>query len=166
MGITALAEHKYGEANEYFAACIQHAVGHEAMLAHPHLIAATLNNLGVSYLLHKSKDTSISSAEAALQKALAINENTTLPSTSVSHAYNNLGTLYRERKQYESAWLAYNRSLEFNSSNAATLNNIGLLCIAEQKWDEAKKYFASALCAHPKLECARINLHHLEQLYN
>lgn len=107
-------------------------------------------SLGVS--LQLSEETS-SQAEQVYKKALS------LSSTQQAHAiFSNLGNLYRQQKQYESAKAMFTKSLELRPGYAPAYNNLGLVFVAEDRWDEAKYCFNKALEADPLLDAAMSNM--------
>ncbi|KAK9090246.1 hypothetical protein Sjap_023423 [Stephania japonica] len=109
----------------------------------------TWSNLGISVQL--SEDSS--QAEEAYKRALSL--------SSPQHAhsvFSNLGTLYRQQKRYDLAKAVLNKSLELQPGYAPAYNNLGLVCVAEEKWEDARIYFEKALKSDPLLDAAKSNM--------
>lgn len=52
----------------------------------------------------------------------------------------------------------FNKSLELQPGYAPALNNLGLVYVAEGKWNEAKDSFDKAIQADPLLDAAKSNM--------
>lgn len=75
-----------------------------------------------------------------------------------AHAiFSNLGNLYRQQKQYESAKAMFTKALELQPGYAPAFNNLGLVFVAEGRWGEAQFCFNKALEADPLLDAAKSN---------
>ncbi|MCD9558984.1 hypothetical protein HAX54_016693 [Datura stramonium] len=102
-----------------------------------------------------------SQAEEVYKQALS------LATSKQAHTiFSNLGNLYRQLKQYECAKAMFNKSLELQPGYAPALNNLGLVFVAEGKWEEAKDYFDKAIQADPLLDAAKSNMIKASNMYN
>lgn len=107
------------------------------------------SNLGISLQLSEES----SQAESVYKQALS------LATPKQAHTiFSNLGNLYRQLKQYECAKAMFNKSLELQPGYAPALNNLGLVYVAEGKWNEAKDSFDKAIQADPLLDAAKSNM--------
>lgn len=89
-----------------------------------------------------------------LKKASKINkDNNFLTNTSAN--YNNLGILYRVRKQYDSSLVYHQKSLDISTALKDTLsiaysyNNMGLIHADLNRLREAEMYYQNALAINP-----------------
>ncbi|KAK3162776.1 hypothetical protein QOZ80_1BG0093610 [Eleusine coracana subsp. coracana] len=106
------------------------------------------SNLGIA--LHLSDDPS---SEAVYKRALV------LSSSQQLHAiFSNLGILYRQHRMYEFARKMLLRSLELCPGYAPANNNLGLVFVAEGRWEDAIICFEKALQSDPLLDAAKSNL--------
>ncbi|KAG9138003.1 hypothetical protein Leryth_001276 [Lithospermum erythrorhizon] len=107
------------------------------------------SNLGISLqLLDES-----SQAEDVYKRAL------TLAAPQQAHTIlSNLGNLYRQLKQYNTAKAMFAKSLELQPGYAPAYNNLGLIFVAEGCWEEAKFCFNKAIQADPLLDAAKSNM--------
>jgi tetratricopeptide (TPR) repeat protein len=69
----------------------------------------------------------------------------------------NLGNLYRQQKKFTEAHEVFKQALDFCPDYAPACNNLGLLLVAEGKWDEAIATFDRALLSDPYLDAAKSN---------
>ncbi|OVA17608.1 Tetratricopeptide TPR-1 [Macleaya cordata] len=107
------------------------------------------SNLGIS--LQLSDDPS--QAEEVYKRALS------LATPQQAHAtFSNLGNLYRQQKLHERAKAMIAKSLELQPGYAPAYNNLGLVFVAEGKWDDAKICFQKALESDSLLDAAKSNL--------
>ncbi|KAK9113562.1 hypothetical protein Syun_020359 [Stephania yunnanensis] len=109
----------------------------------------TWSNLGISVQLSEDP----SQAEEVYRRALSL--------SSPQHAHcvlSNLGTLYRQQKRYDLAKAVLNKSLELQPGYAPAYNNLGLVFVAEEKWEDARIYFEKALKSDPLLDAANSNM--------
>jgi len=172
MGNAALEDHKYSDAIECFTNRVYYSLseGDPSLhtLSHPQLVASALGNLGmVAMLASNLGEPSSQNVETILQNAIsAFGDSATEPKPHLCPILNSLGTLHKQRGQYQKAREVYQKSLAINPKHGPTLNNLGLLLIAEGKRDEAKEMFLSAIEADPKLDGARVNLQQLALLKN
>lgn len=105
--------------------------------------------LGIS--LHLSAESSC--AEEVYKQALLS------ASPQQAHTiFSNLGNLYRQLKDYESAKAMLTKSLELQPGYAPAYNNLGLVFVAEGKWEEAKFCFDKAILHDPLLDSAKSNM--------
>ncbi|KAF8664928.1 hypothetical protein HU200_054246 [Digitaria exilis] len=82
-----------------------------------------------------------------------------LSSTQQLHAiFSNLGILYRQHRNYEFARKMLLRSLELCPGYAPANNNLGLVFVAEGRWEDARNCFEKALQSDPLLDAAKSNL--------
>ncbi|CAO2167425.1 unnamed protein product [Urochloa humidicola] len=82
-----------------------------------------------------------------------------LSSTQQLHAiFSNLGILYRQHRNYEFARKMLLRSLELCPGYAPANNNLGLVFVAEGRWEDARSCFEKALQSDPLLDAAKSNL--------
>ncbi|KAK2987711.1 hypothetical protein RJ640_030298 [Escallonia rubra] len=108
------------------------------------------SNLGISLQLYEE---SSSQAEEVYKRALS------LATAQQAHAiFCNLGNLYRQQKQNDSAKAMFTKSLELQPGYAPAYNNLGLVFVAEGRWEEAKFCFSKALQADPLLDAAKSNM--------
>ncbi|KAJ1286710.1 hypothetical protein BS78_03G372700 [Paspalum vaginatum] len=106
------------------------------------------SNLGIA--LQLSDDPC---SETVYKRALA------LSSTQQLHAiFSNLGILYRQHRNYEFARKMLLRSLELCPGYAPANNNLGLVFVAEGRWEDARSCFEKALQSDPLLDAAKSNL--------
>ncbi|XP_062229063.1 uncharacterized protein LOC133926901 isoform X2 [Phragmites australis] len=106
------------------------------------------SNLGIA--LQLSDD---SSSETVYKRALV------LSSSQQLHAiFSNLGILYRQHRNYEFARKMLLRSLELCPGYAPANNNLGLVFVAEGRWEDAIICFEKALQSDPLLDAAKSNL--------
>ncbi|CAI9280481.1 unnamed protein product [Lactuca saligna] len=88
-----------------------------------------------------------------------------------SYAWSNLGKAYvynyrtrhlhkpnKQQKQYECAKAMFTKSLELQPGYAPAYNNLGLVFVAERRWEEAKFCFNKALEVDPLLDAAKSNM--------
>ena len=93
------------------------------------------------------------SSETVYKRALV------LSSTQQLHAiFSNLGILYRQHRNYEFARKMLLRSLELCPGYAPANNNLGLVFVAEGRWEDARSCFEKALQSDPLLDAAKSNL--------
>lgn len=94
-----------------------------------------------------------SSAEKVFKHALS------LATMQQAHAIlSNLGNLYRQQKRLELAKAVFTKSLELWPGYAPSHNNLGLVFLAEGRWEEARSCFEKALQSDPLLDAAKSNL--------
>ncbi|XP_034593866.1 uncharacterized protein [Setaria viridis] len=106
------------------------------------------SNLGIA--LQLSDDPS---SETVYKRALV------LSSTQQLHAiFSNLGILYRQHRNYEFARKMLSRSLDLCPGYAPANNNLGLVFVAEGRWEDARSCFEKALQSDPLLDAAKSNL--------
>ncbi|XP_039811072.1 probable UDP-N-acetylglucosamine--peptide N-acetylglucosaminyltransferase SPINDLY isoform X3 [Panicum virgatum] len=106
------------------------------------------SNLGIA--LQLSDDPS---SETVYKRAMV------LSSTQQLHAiFSNLGILYRQHRNYEFARKMLLRSLELCPGYAPANNNLGLVFVAEGRWEDARSCFEKALQSDPLLDAAKSNL--------
>ncbi|KAL8159218.1 hypothetical protein V2J09_000755 [Rumex salicifolius] len=107
------------------------------------------SNLGVSLQLTEEP----LKAKEVLKRALS------LSTPQQAHAIlSNIGNLYRQKGQYNSAKAMFTQSLKLQPGYAPAYNNLGLVFVAEAKFDEAKFCFNKALLTDPLLDAAKSNL--------
>ncbi|XP_020260277.1 probable UDP-N-acetylglucosamine--peptide N-acetylglucosaminyltransferase SPINDLY isoform X2 [Asparagus officinalis] len=84
-----------------------------------------------------------------------------------SYAWSNLGIALQlsvdpssaeKEKRFEHAKEIFRKSLEFCPGYAPSLNNLGLVFVAEGRWEEARNCFKKALQSDPLLDAAKSNL--------
>ncbi|MBN4659324.1 tetratricopeptide repeat protein, partial [Escherichia coli] len=81
-----------------------------------------------------------SQAEEVYKRALS------LATAEQGHAiFSNLGNLYRQQKKYERAKAMLTKALELKPGYAPAFNNMGLVFVAEGRWEEAVFCFEKAL---------------------
>nr|GMD31296.1 probable UDP-N-acetylglucosamine--peptide N-acetylglucosaminyltransferase SPINDLY isoform X1 [Ipomoea batatas] len=107
------------------------------------------SNLGIS--LHLSAESSC--AEEVYKQALL-----SATPQQTHTIFSNLGNLYRQLKDYESAKAMLTKSLELQPGYAPAYNNLGLVFVAEGKWEEAKFCFDKAILHDPLLDSAKSNM--------
>lgn len=101
--------------------------------------------------LQLSEDSS--QAEEAYKRALS------LATSQQAHTiFSNLGNLYRQLRQYEHAKAMFTKSLDLQPGYAPAYNNLGLVFVAEGRWEEAKFCFSKASQADPLLDAAKSNM--------
>ncbi|KAG6543725.1 hypothetical protein Mapa_014909 [Marchantia paleacea] len=105
-------------------------------------------NLGIA--LQLSEDPSI--AEGVYKEALVH-----APQEQAHSIHANLGNLYRQQKRFSEAHECFKNALELCPDYAPACNNLGLLYVAENKWQEAVSSFDRALRADPYLDAAKSN---------
>lgn len=59
----------------------------------------------------------------------------------------------------------FTKSLELQPGYAPALNNLGLVCVAEGKWEEAKNCFNKAIQADPLLDAAKSNMYKASSMF-
>ncbi|KAJ0709249.1 putative tetratricopeptide-like helical domain superfamily [Helianthus annuus] len=108
------------------------------------------SNLGISLQL---SDASSLQAEEVYKRALS------LAKPEQAHTiFCNLGNFYRQQKQYECAKAMFTKSLDLQPGYAPAYNNLGLVFVAERRWEEAKFCFNKAFQADPLLDAAKSNM--------
>lgn len=98
------------------------------------------------------------SAETASQAEEVYKRALSLTSQQAHVIYSNLGNLYRQQKQFESAKAMFTKSLKLQPGYAPAYNNLGLVFVAEGRWKEAKYCFNMALQGDPLLDAAKSNI--------
>jgi hypothetical protein len=73
-------------------------------------------------------------------------------------AYNNLGLIYQEQKQFSKALGMFQKALSLNPQYIKGYNNLGLLYLSQGKWEEAAAEFNKALQLDFSFVPAYINL--------
>ncbi|KAA8542184.1 hypothetical protein F0562_023336 [Nyssa sinensis] len=107
------------------------------------------SNLGISLQLSEES----SQAEEVYKRALS------LATAQQAHAiFSNLGNLYRQQKQFDCAKAMFTKSLKLQPGYAPAYNNLGLVFVAEGRWEEAKFCFNKALQADSLLDAAKSNM--------
>ncbi len=71
---------------------------------------------------------------------------------------NNLGAVYWHLGDAKSAKREWNEALRLNPHNAIVLNNLGLLCAKEKRYDDALDYFRRAMRLKPNYTDPHLNL--------
>lgn len=105
--------------------------------------------LGIALQLSESS----SQAEEVYKRALS------LATAKQAHTiFSNLGNLYRQQKQYQLAKAMFSKSLELQPGYAPAYNNLGLVFVAEGRWEEAKYCFNKAIQADALLDAAKSNM--------
>lgn len=120
-----------------------------SMLQVSEFISSLFCELGIA--LQLSEETA-SQAEEVYKRALS------LTSQHAHVIFSNLGNLYRQQKQFESAKAMFTKSLKLQPGYAPAYNNLGLVFVAEGRWEEAKYCFNKALQGDPLLDAARSNI--------
>ncbi|CAH9071409.1 unnamed protein product [Cuscuta epithymum] len=107
------------------------------------------SNLGISLQLSAEP----SCAEDVYKQALLV------ATPQQAHTiFSNLGNLYRQLRDFESAKAMITKSLELQPGYAPAYNNLGLVFVAEGKWDDAKFCFDQAILHDPLLDSAKSNM--------
>lgn len=108
------------------------------------------STIGISLQLSGA---SSSQAEEVYKRALS------LAKPQEAHTiFCNLGNFYRQQKQYECAKAMFTKSLDLQPGYAPSYNNLGLVFVAERRWEEAKFCFNKAYQADPLLDAAKSNM--------
>jgi tetratricopeptide (TPR) repeat protein len=71
---------------------------------------------------------------------------------------NNLGTVYWHLGNVKAAEREWKEALSFNPHNAIVLNNLGLICDREKRYDDAIEYFHQAMQLKPNYTDPHLNL--------
>ncbi len=71
---------------------------------------------------------------------------------------NNLGTVYWHLGNVRAAEREWNEALPFNPQNAIVLNNLGLICAQEKRYNDAIEYFLRAIRLKPNYTDPHLNL--------
>jgi protein O-mannosyl-transferase len=71
---------------------------------------------------------------------------------------NNLGTVYWHLGNVRAAEREWNEALPFNPQNAIVLNNLGLICAQEKRYNDAIEYFLRAMRLKPNYTDPHLNL--------
>jgi protein O-mannosyl-transferase len=71
---------------------------------------------------------------------------------------NNLGTVYWHLGNIRAAEREWNEALPFNPQNAIVLNNLGLICAQEKRYNDAIEYFLRAIRLKPNYTDPHLNL--------
>ncbi|KAL0918918.1 hypothetical protein M5K25_010965 [Dendrobium thyrsiflorum] len=107
------------------------------------------SNLGVA--LQLSDDPSLT--EEVYKRALS------LATAQQAHAIlSNLGNLFRQQRRFEYAKIMFAKSLEICPGYALAHNNLGLVYVAEGRWEDAINCFEKALQSDPLLDAAKSNM--------
>lgn len=93
----------------------------------------------------------ISEAESCYQKAIALN-----PESAAAH--NNLGIIFKDRNDFESAAECFKKTLFIDPGSAVALYNLGVVRRKQGAADSAAKYFHKALAIAPNYTEAHYNL--------
>jgi Tfp pilus assembly protein PilF len=72
--------------------------------------------------------------------------------------HNNLGAVYWRSGDVKAAEREWNEALRLNRQNAIVLNNLGLLCAKEKRYDDAVSYFRRAMRLKPNYTDPHLNL--------
>ncbi len=72
--------------------------------------------------------------------------------------WNAVGLCYHLQKNYYNAKLFFNKANSIKVKYAPSINNLGLVAIAEQKWYEGLNYFKEAKRINPNSQVANYNL--------
>lgn len=119
----------------------------------PNLLFAAYNNLGNIYIFQSDFKNSIKAFKKALEYVDAIKVNQLERKSGI---LNNIGTCYREMKDYDNATAYFNQSLQlskkinYQENIANVLNNQGLIYQFSGKKDLALKNFSEALSIREK----------------
>jgi len=108
----------------------------------------------IGYILQEAGD--ITSALEYYKRALALDGNN-------EYIHNAIASAYRHTKEYASARLHLNNSLEINDKNPLTYFNYGNLLVDMEHFDEAKKMYLHALQLNPELSEAKEELQNIEK---
>jgi tetratricopeptide (TPR) repeat protein len=73
-------------------------------------------------------------------------------------AYNNLGLIYQEQKQFSKALEMFQKAISLNPHYTKGYNNLGLLYLSQGKWEEGGAQFRKALEIDSNFVPAYINL--------
>eukprot|EP00249_Psilotum_nudum_P015308 c25253_g1_i1 orf=711-3452(+) len=138
LGLHALCTLQFREAQNYLKTAISKR----------QMCATAWSNLGIAVQL--SEDPSL--AEGVYKKALSF-----VAREQAHGIFSNLGNLYRQQKRFIDAHEAFKNALEICPDYAPVCNNLGLLLIAEGRWDDAISTFERALLADPLLDAAKSN---------
>lgn len=79
------------------------------------------------------------------------------PQEQAHSVLSNLGNLYRQQRKFSEAHEVFKKALDLCPDYAPACNNLGLLLVAEGKWDDAIATFDRALRADPYLDAAKSN---------
>eukprot|EP00850_Spirogloea_muscicola_P020101 SM000207S06176 [mRNA] locus=s207:171931:175729:+ [translate_table: standard] len=110
--------------------------------------ATAWSNLGIAVQLSEDPGP----AEAVYKRALK------LAGPLERHAVlSNLGNLYRQQRRFPEAHDVFAEALELCREFAPACNNLGLLLVAQERWDEAIAAFDRALASDPSLDAAKSN---------
>lgn len=129
---------KYPEAEQSF----QKALGIQPNAAFLH------NNLGCCYMLQKRYDL----AQGAFQKALVINPDFKRARMNLAMVMGRMGRLNESLTEFQ-------RVLTPDSAHY----NVGVICMQQNRNNDARQYFAQALAINPSCPGARENLERLQQ---
>ncbi|CAM6084781.1 unnamed protein product [Calypogeia fissa] len=138
MGLHTLCTLQFGAAQSYFKTAISRRRTNPS----------AWSNLGIA--LQLSEDPSL--AEGVYKQALAL-----APQEQAHSILSNLGNLYRQQRKFSEAHEVFKKALDLCPDYAPACNNLGLLLVAEGKWDDAIATFDRALHADPYLDAAKSN---------
>ncbi|XP_073279976.1 uncharacterized protein [Primulina huaijiensis] len=114
----------------------------------------TWSNLGISLQLLEQN----AQAEEVYKHALSL-------ATSQEHTiFSNLGNFYRQLRKHERAKAMFSKALELQPGYAPAYNNLGLVFVAEGRWEEAMFCFNKTLALDPLLDAAKSNLIKVDML--
>lgn len=133
-----------------------------------HIFFSPLFFPSFSYLLKRNCTLGIAlqlSEESSPAEEVYIQALSLATSKQAHTIFSNLGNLYRQIKQYERAKAMFTKSLELQPGYAPALNNLGLVCVAEGKWEEAKNCFNKAIQADPLLDAAKSNMYKASSMF-
>ncbi len=117
----------YLDAIDYYRAAIKKS---ESSVLH--------NKVGISLLLLRRD----SEAKKEFQHAIRLDKN-------YSEAYNNLGALYYNSKQYGSAVKEYKKAIKLNQESASFHSNLGTAYFSEKDFDGATREYLRAMQIDP-----------------
>lgn len=98
------------------------------------------------------------------QEAMAVYQQA-LTSFKDSHQLvNNLGNLHRQMGDLDKAMESYRACVQMKSDYALGYNNMALVHVLREEWDDAAEALGKALEVDPGLDCAKSNAIKLEEL--
>lgn len=89
----------------------------------------------------------------------------TLRRNNTPEGWLKLGAAQLKLREFHAAETSFSTALSLSANNADALNGFGLACVAENRADDAAKFFSAAVLAHPDYAPALLNLATVQAQY-
>lgn len=105
--------------------------------------------IGIIYFNLGNFDKSLDYLRQAEKIALESYKTNTKIGAELCVVYNDIGSIYLQKKEYDAAQQYYEKALSYNRDNksysAALYNNIGIICMEQGNYNEALEYYNKSL---------------------